>query len=591
MKKWRLWLMVAAVALLFAACAEKHTHKASPDWKSDAGSHWHPCLDCEEGVLNKEAHAYDNDCDGDCNVCGAKRTPKEHVYDHNCDADCNVCKAERIPAAHQFDNIDDLVCNVCGYERQPGEHIYDHACDADCNLCGAVRIPGDHVYDNACDADCNICKAERVPAEHVYDHGCDATCNVCGAERTPEAHVFAKELLHNDDGHWQECLICGYTTEPEVHRYDQKAAHSLLLKKPATADSKALYYISCACGERSNMTFESDKKPANIQNIQNVSKTYDNTPVALPTYEMDGDGAVTIQFKRKGQRDIFYNDTAPIEAGEYQIRVQSKETANYAGETKTISFFIAKKQLTGIRLNKTYDGLAVLGPVALTPDNCEGIVPGDDVVLTLALDICDVGAKATAITAKTGADSANYSIVLADVTAKVKPRAITGTLTVKTEYTGYRTFSVAIPTKNNRVEKDTLIVEILADSRYPGQREVLSVKMSPNQSHNYTVKNLKVKLEVTPKEITVQLPDTLTKLADGEATFEYDVPYGYLCANDKLSIRFDIPDAAVGTYEKVKPANIVCSNDSYTVKISNKSVTVVVTEEPPQTTPEETPGA
>ena len=110
------------------------------------------------------------------------------------------------------------------------------------------------------------------------------------------------------------------------------------------------------------------------------------------------------------------------------------------------------------------------------------------------------------------------------------------------------------------------------------------MRLSPNQSHNYTVKLSQVKLEVVPKTITVMLPDTMTKTADGSATMEYQVPYGYLCAGDKLKLTFDIPSAEAGEYTKVKPANVSWNDDNYKVVIGNKSITVVITEpETPET--------
>ena len=42
---------------------------------------------------------YDNACDGECNVCGATRTPADHVYDNAFDVDCNICGATRSPYA------------------------------------------------------------------------------------------------------------------------------------------------------------------------------------------------------------------------------------------------------------------------------------------------------------------------------------------------------------------------------------------------------------------------------------------------------------------------------------------------------------
>ena len=158
-------------------------------------------------------HAYDNDCDADCNFCGETREVADHIYDNACDTDCNVCGGERVPAEHVYDDACDADCNVCGETRGVGEHVYDNACDATCNECGATREVADHVYDNDCDATCNECNAEREVGEHVYDNDCDATCNICNAEREVGEHVY-----YNDCD--ATCNICNAEREVGEHVYD-----------------------------------------------------------------------------------------------------------------------------------------------------------------------------------------------------------------------------------------------------------------------------------------------------------------------------------------------------------------------------------
>ena len=128
------------------------------------------CQDCGETIVKQKIvpvvdHTYDNQCDTNCNVCGATRWVPDHVYDHACDTDCNICGAVRV-TEHVYDNACDAYCNVCGATRWVPEHVYDHGCDTDCNICGAIRVTG-HIYDNACDAYCNVCGATRWVPDHV----------------------------------------------------------------------------------------------------------------------------------------------------------------------------------------------------------------------------------------------------------------------------------------------------------------------------------------------------------------------------------------------------------------------------------------
>lgn len=246
------------------------------------GKHVYTCSECgdsyTETIPATGNHTYQNDCDADCDVCGAEREPAEHVYDNDCDATCNVCAAEREVGDHVYDNACDADCNVCAAERIPadhdyvgaettaptcgvdgvmtytcsvcghsyeeaipatGEHDYDNACDAECNECGDIRTPDDHVYDDEYDADCNVCGDVRevpekpVECKHEYDNDCDDTCNLCGETREVEDHVY-------DDEYDADCNVCGETrdvperpTEPEVTEPEETQKPT----KPGTGDN------------------------------------------------------------------------------------------------------------------------------------------------------------------------------------------------------------------------------------------------------------------------------------------------------------------------------------------------------------------
>ena len=73
-----------------------HEHSYKTEWSTDAQNHWHDA-ECkhEEEKSDLGAHAYDNDCDTTCNVCGAIRTVGAHAYDNDCDTTCNTCGAIR----------------------------------------------------------------------------------------------------------------------------------------------------------------------------------------------------------------------------------------------------------------------------------------------------------------------------------------------------------------------------------------------------------------------------------------------------------------------------------------------------------------
>ena len=68
-------------------------------------------------------HAYDNDCDTTCNLCGEVRAT-EHSYSTTLTPGSKT---------HYFE------CTVCGDKKDEAAHVFDNSCDADCNVCGGTR--------------------------------------------------------------------------------------------------------------------------------------------------------------------------------------------------------------------------------------------------------------------------------------------------------------------------------------------------------------------------------------------------------------------------------------------------------------------
>ena len=189
--------------------------------------------DCNECGLTRTVpdHVYTDVCDADCNECGLTRTPPHtysnacdsdcngcgykriapHTYDHSCDTICNLCGRSRT-ITHTYDNACDDICNVCGEARAVPDHVYDGVCDLYCNVCNLIRTGPDHTYDNTCDTACNVCGDIRTVPDHVYSNACDANCNICNASRTVPDHVYTNTCD-------QTCNVCGQN-RTITHTYD-----------------------------------------------------------------------------------------------------------------------------------------------------------------------------------------------------------------------------------------------------------------------------------------------------------------------------------------------------------------------------------
>ena len=146
-----------------------HEHVYDAAWTCDEVGHWHKCTQCDEKD-SFATHAFEDECDGECNVCGEQRTAP-HVPGEIREADaqghwfpCKLCGAQANFAAHTpgpaATTSTPQNCTVCGFEMAPvlpHDHIYDHQ--------GSV-----HVHACACgetyQADaltCTVCLAENKP--------------------------------------------------------------------------------------------------------------------------------------------------------------------------------------------------------------------------------------------------------------------------------------------------------------------------------------------------------------------------------------------------------------------------------------------
>lgn len=234
--------------------------------------------------VSATGHAWDNDCDTDCNngcgltrtithkygetfssdgeghwygcsVCGDKKdfaphTPGPEATTENAQVclDCNFEIAPKLTHTHQMSTEwvnDDTYhwhrCQwsnpSCYYVEDKAEHDYDNDCDATCNTCGYVRLDAPHNYSEEWmgDADghwfvCLDCFGQSETKSHIP--GPEATetepqrCKVCNIViKMPlnHEHVFGPMWYYDEDSHWQCCndMICFETTDPEPHTWDE----------------------------------------------------------------------------------------------------------------------------------------------------------------------------------------------------------------------------------------------------------------------------------------------------------------------------------------------------------------------------------
>ncbi len=182
-----------------------------------------------------------------------------------------------------------------------------------------------------------------------------------------------------------------------------------------------------------SLSLEVVRAQGSVSNVSDLSKTYDSTPVAAPTYSVAGTGAVTIEYKERDAADSTYSTTAPEDAGDYTVRVSVAANEDYAAASATRDFTIRPLDVTitgaSVEATKEYDGTT--SAAVTSSGTLSGAVSGDEVSITQGTAAYDNKSAGTNKTVTftgfglTGSDADNYNLtgqpapVQAAITQKV----------------------------------------------------------------------------------------------------------------------------------------------------------------------------
>ena len=262
------------------------THNYAEVWSHDENNHWHECTVCHTRK-DEAPHVYDNDCDTTCNVCGAVREVT-HNYaevwsndENNHWHECTVCHTRKDEAAHvpgpEATEETAQVCTVCGYVlKAPLGHTHkpklvekvEPTCTENGNIAYYKCHCGKLYYDSAATREItDLSKIVLFSKGHVRCHEWHTTvlyhwqeCTVCNERIDTAFHRPGADATETTP---QTCPVCGYVLKEALghtHKFDQKNTDAKYLKSAANCNSGAVYYYSCACGEKGTETFVSGEK-------------------------------------------------------------------------------------------------------------------------------------------------------------------------------------------------------------------------------------------------------------------------------------------------------------------------------------------
>ncbi len=351
---------------------------------------------------------------------------------------------------------------------------------------------------------------DTTPKEnHVWDAGVvrtaateDAkgvmvyTCTICKFEKTEEipalGHSFDTNTWKYDtQTHWHPAT-CAHTDlkgDEAPHAWNEGVETT-----PAgygTVGEKTFTCTVCKTTKKEPIA-ALDAKANTVEINAALDKTYDKTAAVLAQDKVSrkGDGAIKIEYKLKSAADTAYTLTAPVNAGEYTVRVTVAATAEWKEGTATKDFTIAKKALSATA-TKIYDGNANLTATL------NGIVAGDTVSATLTMASKNVGATVKEI-ALAGANRDNYTLATANVTASITAKKLTASGTKV--YDNDNVIASGNVTLNGVVAGDTVSATITMASKNVGAT-VKEIALAGADKDNYTLATADVTASITKATI------------------------------------------------------------------------------------------
>lgn len=386
---------------------------------------------------------------------------------------------------------------------------------------------------------------EKTPAGVHTDKVEKGVCE-CGyeTERTisgTATHTYGTEWTKDESGHWHESTCDATAPTHDAMKIDF-AAHTFdegKVTKPADFGVVGEKKFTCTvCGYSYTQEIPALGAKDNTISFANDlvdEKTYDGLAFIIDPAKVNrkGDGEITITYK--GENDTAFSETAPINAGEYTVKVSVAATAEWKSATKTFDFAITPMVIS-VAWEPTYNNTNVFSGAPAE------LLPGDEATITVTMSSANVGAEVQSFEI-TGKDAGNYSLAIEDINVEIiKADIVNFTISNADAYNNIVIGAQSIPDPTtNYVEigtgygERTIFWEKELEngvwSRNLTKEEVINFKTGTFRVHikyaegaNYNFGDAFVKFTMKAKSRTLTVKSIEDKMYDGKqvANFTYE---------------------------------------------------------------------
>lgn len=256
-----------------------------------------------------------------------------------------------------------------------------------------------------------------------------------------------------------------------------------------------------------------------------IVKTYDKTEISIDKSKIirtetnapiDENEIDSILFKAKDAGDETYTGEAPVNAGEYTVKVKIKGSEEHAEIELKKDCTISKKTLSGIitaTQELTYNGTSQsMNVITLTVGSNIGVIAGDEVKISGIKSGINAG-ESVPVTNKGTINNSNY--ILSDsfnIVGKIKPRMINSKITTSRDYNGKPEMSYDKWNNISEViagDKNNLILHITMSDKNAGTTEINSTEFklkNGETTNNYVLPSdlNNVDAKINKKKLTLK---------------------------------------------------------------------------------------
>lgn len=447
------------------------------------------------------------------------------------------------------------------FEKEWSYNETEHYHKATCEHSDERDAVSKHTFDNG-----TITKEPTETTKGVKTYKC-TVCNFTKIEEIKElehVHTFEEKWTQDETSHYHKAT-CEHTSEKKDF-----GDHQGEWTEKVKADyehNQVLERICTVCGYHQEKEIEDTKlvqKDRVIKYVENFKPVYDGTDITVDKIwhleTVDGEKIENVE----GTVNVTYYEgttvllAPPVNAGKYSVEISISETKEWKATEVKFEFEIAKREISGLKISKIYDGNGDF-QVYLTTTNCTNLVENDkDLLVIFSTNESDVDSEFTINDFDFISDSTthnNYVIDISDIVIEILPCELLCNEIIKTYITTDTIYTFT--EDDGLLEGDECTLSLNPDSKF-GLGNVFGDEsnfITSNKNYKFTnCDKMVVVYDYSDNDFVLEIQDLFNIISGGETKLIITglITLGKIKVGDKIKFNGIDKEATVAGIEKYR---------------------------------------